>query len=215
MNVDFPSYPILRKKRILVVSEYPSYDAITSDNLANPLFGPTWEVLNRVFFYLKISPNDFSYSPIIRCWRNPSHIVSQKDYDTCRDYIGQFATLTEAPAIITLGSMATKYSLEDKVCFKDGKYLGNDYLRKSWKTTPHKTIYGLPGIPTEHPASIRLVRCNSQINFRAMCVDFIRAIEFAGRTSDSYSKIAAGLDRSEYITDYNLLQRTLKEATNG
>jgi len=209
MNVDFPSRPVLRKGRLLLVSEYPSYECLTT-GVPHPFFGVTYDVLERCCFYLKISPEDFSYTPIIRCWRNVEHVVTQKEYTICRDYIKQFATLSEAPAIVMLGSMVIKYSLPDSVAFKDGKYAGNDRLRKSWKEVPPMTLYGVPGVPSEHPASVKLVRCNSQITFRSLCVDLIRAIEYAATKSDAYARIAAGIDRTEYITDYRKLLREVE-----
>ena len=206
-QVPFPSRPILRKGRILVLSEYPSYTGLPEGD-PNPLHGTTWDVLDRVCYYLQIGQIDFSYSTIIRCWRKPSHMVTQSEYTKCREYVSLMAAITEAPVIITLGSMVTKFSFPDELTFKDGKFIGTQKLRTTWTDKPHNTIYGIPGVPTEHPSNVRLVRCNTQINFRTICVDFMRAIDYAAKSSNEYAAIAASMERNVYRKDYEELLKS-------
>ncbi len=204
--VSFPSYPLLRKNRILVITEFPSMDSLIQKN-TNHMYGNTWSILERVFFYLGIPPHYFSYTPIIRCWKNAHTIAGIDEYEKCRNYIKLFVATTNAPAVITLGSMTTKFSFDKAFTEENGKTISLDKLRSSWVNTPFETLYGVPGIPTEHPQSIRLVKCNSQAKFRALCVDFMRAIAYSANIVPEYKHAVHAMNTFYYTKDYEELKK--------
>lgn len=202
--VDFPSYPLIYPGRILIVNEFPSYSCL-SENDPNPFHGQTWAVLNRAFYYLKLKPIDFSYTTLMRCWRNVTMKVGEEEYRTCGNYVKTQITLSQAPAIITLGSVVSKYLLPKSVTHDENGYVGLETLRL-WDRTPEKSIYEVPCIPTEHPAAIQLIRCNSQVLFRALCLDIMRAIGYATTVSSDYERIAKNMSVDLYLRDYEIIR---------
>lgn len=202
---------MLRPYRILIVSEFPSYDSL--QNVSGDCFlGHTRQVLNRAFQYLNLDPVHFSYAPIVRCWRDLNHQVTADSYKICRDYIKTFVSATQAPAVITLGSMVSKYSYKDELLYDEkGKFRGNDYLRRSWTRTPHDTHFGTLGVPTEHPQAVRLIQCNSQVLFRAICVDIMRAVGYAAQKNEYYDYLSKDMRVEIYLRDYEKIIEKTKE----
>ena len=113
----FPSYPVLRENRIIIVGEFPSYESIYYKNAQgetsispNPFYGKTWTILSRAFEYLNLHYTFFSYTPLIRCWRNSNVVLTKENYETCRnEHLNKFITISGAPLIIALGSTVAKY----------------------------------------------------------------------------------------------------------
>jgi len=210
--VDFPAPPVIRQGRIIIVGEFPSYEALQKVS-PNPYLGHTWNILIRALDHLKISHDDFSYSPLIRCWRNTSHTVVYSEYKTCSDWLTLFASVTEAPAIIMLGSTVIKNLMGDS-CYSNGKYIGTTAIRQGWREIPYNTTIGVFGIPTEHPQSVVPERCNSQILFRSIVIDVMRAIGYSAQGSKEYKRIAQKMNAQGYMEEYMAMVEEVKNREN-
>jgi uracil-DNA glycosylase family 4 len=202
-EMDLAAFPVLRHNRILFVSEMPSY-SLLSPNCASvhPFYGSTANVLERAFYYMGLHHTYFSYTPLIRCWATLTYSHRNEDYETCLHHLKYFCEIARPPVIISLGNVVTRHLLLPEIAYDNGKYRGDHTLRMEWSDKPYDSKVGVPVIPTKHPDNIVLVNCNSQINFKSICVDIMRAVRFASSIVPEYEDIASKMTVSLYERFY-------------
>ena len=194
------AYPNISENKILLIHEKPTNSSLYEGRVENGVHipninsftGKPQNVLKRVYDYLGINQNYFSNTTLIRCWRNTAqsniYEIQHEDYLTCRDvHMQKILQVAQPPVLILLTYTTAKYLLNAESMMLNEEYKNISQLVE----TEQQTIFKIPAYVTHPLETVVLGNCASNITFRRICSQFIKAIKKAATINKDYEEIAA------------------------